>query len=58
MSRREIKALEAHWSRALTAGLEAVQAGREAGTLPEGFCEAEVRQIKAERQWLETVRWP
>jgi hypothetical protein len=58
MSKREIKALQAHWSRALAVALEAVEAGREAQTLPEAFCDAEVRHIKAERRWLETVQWP
>jgi hypothetical protein len=58
VSRREIKALQAHWSRALAAALDAVEAGREAETLPEAFCDAEMRQINAERRWLEAVRWP
>lgn len=58
MSKREIKALEADWSRALDIALHAIDAGREAETLPEAFCELERRHIREERSWLAEVRWP
>lgn len=58
MSKREIKVLTAHWSRALDVAVEAVEAGREAETLPAWFCESELRQIRAERRWLEAADWP
>jgi hypothetical protein len=58
MSKREIKALEAHWSRALDIAILAVEAGREAGTLSEPFCATEIRHIGQERNWLANVRWP
>jgi hypothetical protein len=58
MSKREIKALRARWSRALDVAAHAVATGRKAETLPASFCDEEVRHITAERQWLEIVRWP
>jgi hypothetical protein len=58
MSRREIKTLEAHWSRALDAALHAVEAGRAARTLPSSFCALEAQRIAAERRWLESLHWP
>jgi hypothetical protein len=58
MSKREIKALEKHWSRALDIALHAIEAGRKAETLPEVFCELEIQHIWEERHWLAEVRWP
>ena len=58
MSKREINALEAHWSRALDVALHAIGAGRAANTLTRSFCVLELRHIQGERQWLANVRWP
>lgn len=58
MSKREIKALEARWSHALAEAVEAVEAGREAETLPEPFYDIELRHIRDERRWLADIRWP
>jgi hypothetical protein len=58
MSKREIKALEAHWSRALDIATLAVEAGRDAETLSKSFCETEIRHLRQERNWLASVRWP
>jgi hypothetical protein len=58
MSKREIKALEAHWLRALDVALTAVEAGRAANTLLKSFCARELEHIRDERHWLSTVRWP
>jgi hypothetical protein len=58
MSTREIKALEAHWSRALDIAVLALEAGRAANALPKSFYLFELRHIQGERHWLEHVRWP
>jgi hypothetical protein len=58
MSKREIRALEAQWSRALDVAFRAVETGRQAETLPESFCELEIRHIRDERRWLASARWP
>jgi hypothetical protein len=58
MSKREIEALEAHWSRALDIALDAIEAGRAANTLTRSFCVLELRHIQGERHWLANVRWP
>jgi hypothetical protein len=58
MSKREIKALETHWSRALDRTERAVEAGRAANTLPKFFCALELQHVQAERHWLANVHWP
>jgi hypothetical protein len=58
MSKRESKALEAHWSRALDVAFDAVEAGSAANTLPKSFCALELQHLRAERHWLANVRWP
>ena len=45
----ELKAL---WRHALDTANVAVEAGRRAGTLTPDYCELELRQIHAEREWL------
>jgi hypothetical protein len=55
MTAPELKAL---WRHALDTADAAIDAGRRAGTLTPGFCAAELRHIRAEREWLATVRLP
>jgi hypothetical protein len=58
MSAREIKALEAYWSRALDIAVLALKAGRAANALPKSFYVLELQHIQDERHWLANVRWP
>jgi hypothetical protein len=51
----ELKAL---WRHALDTADAALEAGRKAGTLSAAFCEHERRHIRAEREWLSTMRAP
>jgi hypothetical protein len=48
--------LQALWRHALDSADAALEAGRKAGTLSAAFCEHERRHIRAEREWLSTLR--
>jgi hypothetical protein len=55
MTAPELKTL---WRHALDTADAAIDAGRRAGTLAPAFCALELRHIRAEREWLSSVRLP